>query len=155
MRLRVLAFALGVVTGFVVGWARLTEPETFHQMLTLRSARVYLLMATAVAVAFVGARLVRHREAPLTRERVEWRPAQPSRSHVIGGIVFGVGWGVAEACPGPTAAQLGGGRILAVAVALGIGAGVWLQPSLARIVERFRGERGAALPAAVRGADVL
>src|SRR5919199_699997 len=61
MRLRIAAFVLGIVTGFVFGWARLTDPESFHRMLSLDSARIYLLMGAAVAVAFVGARLLRGR----------------------------------------------------------------------------------------------
>lgn len=135
MGVRLLALALGVVTGFVMGWARLTDPETFHRMLTLRSADVYLLMAAAVAVSFVGARLVRGRRAPLSREIVAWRPSRPRRSHIAGGALFGVGWGVALSCPGPIAAQLGSGRVLAAALAAGVVAGVLVQPRVAAAAE--------------------
>lgn len=38
-----------------------------------------------------------------------WRPSRPRRAHVIGSVLFGIGWGITDACPGPTAAQLGGG----------------------------------------------
>jgi hypothetical protein len=67
MQLRLAALALGLVTGFVFGWARLTDPETFHRMLALRSADIYLLMGAAVAVVFVGARLLRGHQALVTR----------------------------------------------------------------------------------------
>jgi uncharacterized protein len=122
----------------VIGWARLTDPETFRQMLSLDSPRVYLLMGAAVAVAFVGARLVRGRGALLTGKPIEWQRTRPARSHLIGSALFGIGWGITDACPGPTAAQLGGGRLLAIAVAAGIVAGVWLQPALSRAFERKR-----------------
>src|ERR671935_118712 len=115
MRLRLAALALGVVTGFVFAWARLTDPDSFHRMLSLDSPRIYLLMAAAVAVAFVGARLLRGRRTLLTREPIDWRTSRPSRSHVTGSVLFGIGWGITDACPGPTAAQLGGGRMLALA----------------------------------------
>ena len=49
-----LALAVGLGLGFVFDWAHLTDPETFHRMLTLKSAYVYLLMATAVVVATIG-----------------------------------------------------------------------------------------------------
>ncbi len=138
MKLRLSALALGIVSGFVFGWARLTDPQTFHDMLSLDSPRVYLLMASAVAVAFVGVRLVRGRRAVLTGEPIGWQRTRPTRSHVIGSALFGIGWGITDACPGPTAAQLGGGRVLALAVAAGIIVGVWLQPALARAFECHR-----------------
>jgi hypothetical protein len=97
--MRPLGFVLGLVVGFDLAWARLTEPDVFHRMFALESATVYLLMGSAVAVAFAGSRLLRRR---------------------------------------PTAAQLGGGRVLAVAVAAGIAAGVALQPLLTRHFVRTR-----------------
>ena len=138
MQLRLAALALGVVTGFVFGWARLTDPETFHRMLSLRSADVYLLMGGAVAVVFVGARLLRGRHALITREPIAWSSTRPTRAHLVGGAIFGVGWGVSASCPGPIAAQLGGGRVLTFALAAGVIVGVALQPRLAGAVERGR-----------------
>jgi uncharacterized membrane protein YedE/YeeE len=154
MKLRVSALALGVVTGFVFSWARLTDPETFRRMLSLDSADVYLLMGAAVAVAFVGARAVRGRHALLNGKPIDWRPTRPTRSHLVGSVLFGIGWGVTDACPGPTAAQLGGGRVLALAVAAGIIAGVWLQPALARVAENVKRRAETPVPG-VQGADVL
>jgi uncharacterized protein len=154
MRLRLASLSLGAVTGFVFAWARMTDPNTFHRMLGLHSARIYLLMCATVAVAFVGARLLRGRRALLTGERIEWSATRPTRSHVAGSVLFGIGWGISEACPGPTAAQLGSGRVLALAVAAGVVAGVRLQPWLVRTLERSRKERETLMPA-VQGAEVL
>jgi uncharacterized protein len=150
MKLRLSALALGMVTGFAFAWARLTEPETFHRMLSLDSPRVYLLMGAAVAVAFVGARLLRGRRALLTDEPIDWTATRPSRSYVLGSVLFGIGWGISEACPGPAAAQLGAGRVLALAVAAGVLVGVRLQPRLARLPEHLR-RPTTAIPAS----DVL
>jgi uncharacterized membrane protein YedE/YeeE len=150
MKLRLSALALGIVTGFAFAWARLTEPETFHRMLSLDSPRIYLLMGAAVAVAFAGARLLRGRRTLLTGEPIDWTAARPSRSHILGSVLFGIGWGISEACPGPTAAQLGAGRVLALAVAGGVLVGVRLQPRLARLPEQVR-RPTTAIPAS----DVL
>jgi hypothetical protein len=154
MTLRLAALALGTVTGFVFAWARMTDPDTFHRMLSLDSPRIYLLMGAAVAVAFAGARFLRGRAALLTGERIDWRGTRPTRSHVVGSVLFGIGWGISEACPGPTAAQLGAGRVLAVAVAAGVLCGVALQPRLARTAELVRREPDTAMPG-VQGAEVL
>jgi uncharacterized protein len=152
MRLRLSAFVLGIVTGFVFAWARMTDPDTFHRMLALRSASIYLLMASAVATAFVGVRLLHGRRALLSGERIAWTTTRPTRNHILGSVVFGVGWAVSSACPGPTAAQLGSGRILALAVAAGTGLGVWLQPRVATVHARAR---SAAPAPVIQAADVL
>jgi uncharacterized protein len=153
MKLRLAALGLGIVTGFVFAWARMTDPDTFHRMLSLDPPRIYLLMSAAVAIAFVGARLLRGRRALLTGERIDWSATPPSRNHIVGSVLFGIGWGISEACPGPTAAQLGAGRVLAVAVAAGVLAGVALQPRVARAAEHAKRGRDTAIPG-VQGAEV-
>jgi uncharacterized membrane protein YedE/YeeE len=154
MKLRLAALVLGVVSGFTLSWARMTEPRTFHAMLSLDSPRIYLLMGSAVAVAFIGVRVLRGRRALLTGEPINWAGARPTRSHLLGSILFGIGWGISEACPGPTAAALGAGRVLALAVAAGVLVGVKLQPSLARATERVSEGAESPIPV-VQGADVL
>jgi uncharacterized membrane protein YedE/YeeE len=155
MKLMTCALGLGTVTGFVFAWARMTDPETFHRMLSLDSPRIYLLMAATVGVAFVGARLLRGRRALLTGEPITWSPARPTRSHIVGSVLFGIGWGVSDACPGPTAAMLGAGRVFAVAVAAGVLVGVRLQPRFARAAERATMAPAESPLPAVQGADVL
>jgi uncharacterized protein len=130
----------------------MTDPDTFHRMLALHSATIYLLMASAVGTAFVGARLIRGRRALLTGQPIAWTGTPPSRSHIAGSVVFGVGWAISSACPGPTAAQLGSGRVLALAVAAGAFLGVRLQPQLATVLGRLR---SAPAPASIQPADVL
>src|SRR5437764_11890327 len=154
MKLRLAALALGTVAGFTLSWARMTDPNTFRRMLSLDSPRIYLLMGAAVAVAFAGARLLRGRRALLTGERIDWTGTRPARGHLVGSVLFGIGWGVSEACPGPTAAQLGAGRVLAFAVAAGVLVGVKLQPALARAAEHASQKSETSVPA-VQGAEVL
>lgn len=79
------------------------------------------------------------------------------RFGVLGGVndlVSGVGWGISDACPGPIAGQFGGGRLMALAVAGGVLAGVKLQPRLVTAAERLRRAPEDQVPA-IQGADVL
>jgi uncharacterized protein len=154
MKLRLAALLLGIVTGFVFAWARLTDPETFHHMLALDSPTIYLLMGSAVAVAFAGSRLLRGRSAVLSGDRIDWSATRPSRNHVLGSVLFGIGWGISDACPGPVAAQLGAGRVLVIALAAGILVGVRLEPAIVRAMERAR-QRGETQIPTVGAADVL
>jgi uncharacterized membrane protein YedE/YeeE len=132
------ALVIGLGLGFVFDWARLTDPQTFHRMLTLHSAYVYLLMASAVAVATAGARLLRLRgwRAPLTGELVAWSDVPIRREHIVGGAIFGVGWAVSSSCPGPLVAQIGAGRLPALATLAGACCGITLRAALARRAAR-------------------
>ena len=149
MRLRVAALGIGAVLGFVFDWARLTDPDTFHDMLTLASPDVYLLMGSAVAVAAVGARILHGRRAILTGEQIGLETPPVQRAHVVGGLVFGAGWAIASSCPGPLVAQLGAGRTLALATSAGVVCGVLAQVRLARRPARAEGDAPSARPAEV------
>lgn len=137
-RLPIAAGAFGVAFGFVLAWSRLSDPDVIRNALLLEEAYLYLLMAAAVPVGFVGARLLRRARARavLTGEPVSWSTARPDRGHVTGSVIFGAGWAVSASCPGPIAAQLGQGVYWSLFTMLGIVFGIrlylWHQERLAR-----------------------
>lgn len=108
---RLVALLFGAGFGGVLAWAQLTDPERIRQMLVLEDAHYYLMMAVAVAVGTVGTQLLRRRHARtlVTRELVQVDAWPLERRHVTGSVLFGLGWAVTNACPGPIAAQLGQG----------------------------------------------
>ena len=128
MRARMAAAAVGVVFGVTLSWTRLTSPDVLREGLLFRDSYLFLLFGAAVMTAFVGLRLLRRAgtRALLTGEPVQWTSVRPERRHVVGSVMFGVGWGVADACPGPIAAQLGQGVPWALATTAGLVLGVWL-----------------------------
>ena len=108
---RLVAAVFGAGFGGVLAWAQLTDPNRIRQMLLLEDAHYYLMMATAFAVGTVGIRvLLRSRaHALLTGEPVSVELTPVERRHVTGSVLFGLGWAITNACPGPIAAQLGQG----------------------------------------------
>jgi uncharacterized membrane protein YedE/YeeE len=48
----------------------------------------------------------------------------------LGGLIFGVGWAVTGACPGPIFAQIGSGSAAAVVLLLAALAGTWTYSAL-------------------------
>jgi hypothetical protein len=136
MSVKLIGLAAGTAFGFVLSWARLTDPLVVRDMLLLREAHVFLIMASAIAIAAAGCRLLRAVSArsPVTGEPVSWAVADPEPRHVLGSVLFGAGWCVAGTCPGPAAAMIGQGRLGGLAVAAGIAGGVVLQQVLARRV---------------------
>lgn len=129
MRPNLLALLFGTAFGFVLAWARVTDPAVIGRMLLLQEADVFLLMGTAIAVAAIGVRLLRRSgaRAMVTGEPVAWTMLSPSRRHVAGSAIFGLGWSLAGTCPGPMAAMIGEGRLGGLFVAAGVIAGIALQ----------------------------
>jgi uncharacterized protein len=155
VRTRVAGALIGVVFGVVLTWSGLTSPDVIRDGLLFRDAYLFLLFGTAVTTAFAGLWLLRRRapRALLTGERVAWEPIRPERRHVAGSLLFGVGWGVAGACPGPIATQLGQGIAWGVPTAVGLVAGILLFGRLqARAAARGdRSQRVSVIPSPQAG----
>jgi uncharacterized membrane protein YedE/YeeE len=125
---RLVAFVVGAVFGLALSWSGMTSPDVLRDGLLFRDSYLMLFFLSALTTAFVGLRLLRVLEArsPLTKERVSWTTVRPERRHVVGSVLFGTGWAVADACPGPIAAQLGQGVPWSVATMAGLVLGVLL-----------------------------
>src|SRR3954452_1082291 len=128
MSTRVAGALIGIVFGVVLSWSGMTSPEVIRQGLLFQSSYLFLFFGAAVTTSFVGLWLLRRRapRALLTGERGGWEPGQAESRHVAGSLLFGVGWGVAGACPGPIATQLGQGIVWGVPTTVGLVLGILL-----------------------------
>lgn len=125
---RFAAFLVGAVFGFTLSWSGMTDPDVLRDGLLFRDAYLMLFFASALATAFVGLRILKvlQARALLTGEPVSWTTVRPERRHVVGSVLFGIGWAVADVCPGPIAAQLGQGVPWALATLVGLVGGLLL-----------------------------
>ena len=124
---KVLAGALvGVVFGVVISWSGMASPEVIRHALLFEQSYLYFMFASAVATAWVGLALLKRRErrAVFGGETLTYGRDPVERRHVVGALLFGIGWGVADACPAPIAAQLGQGVGWAVFTAAGAAVGI-------------------------------
>ncbi len=124
----VAAAGVGVVFGVVLTWSGMSNPDVLRAGLLFESSYLLLFFGAAVTTAFVGLRLLRRAQthALITHEPIAWAPVQPQRHHVVGSALFGVGWGVANVCPGPIATQLGQGVAWSICTAVGLVIGIVL-----------------------------
>ena len=53
-----------------------------------------------------------------------------NKGQIYGGLIFGLGWGLTGACPGPLFAQIGMGATVVIAVLLSAVAGTWVYGKL-------------------------
>jgi uncharacterized membrane protein YedE/YeeE len=120
--------AIGVVFGIVISWSGMISPEIIRHALLLEQSYLFLMFASAVATAALGLALLarRERNAVLTGDRLSYGREPVGRHHIVGSLLFGTGWAVADACPAPIAAQIGQGVPWAVFTLAGVTFGVWL-----------------------------
>jgi hypothetical protein len=126
----ILGLLFGIVFGFLLQKGGATSYEVIIGQLLLTDFTVLKIMASAVATGLVGFFL-------LKRFRYATRHIRPAAigSNVVGGLIFGLGFGLLGYCPGTVAGAVGAGALDALFggfVGLLIGAGIfaWAYPSL-------------------------
>lgn len=127
MRERAAAATVGAVFGLTLAWSGMSSLDVLREGLLFESSYLFGFFLSALATALVGLRLLRRTTARsrLTGEPLDFAPVRVERPHVVGSALFGVGWAVADVCPGPVAAQLGQGVPWSLATAAGLVLGVW------------------------------
>jgi uncharacterized protein len=123
---RLAGLLVGLVFGVVLSWSGMSDPDVIRGALLFEESYLFLFFASAVLVATVGVRLLRGRRSLLTRERIDWRSTPVQRRHIAGSVLFGTGWALADACPGPIATQLGQGIAWSLFTLAGVVVGIWV-----------------------------
>jgi len=123
---RLAGLLVGLVFGVVLSWSGMSDPDVIRGALLFEESYLFLFFASAVLVATVGIRLLRGRRSLLTRERIDWRSTPVQRRHIAGSVLFGTGWALADACPGPIATQLGQGIAWSLFTLAGVVVGIWV-----------------------------
>lgn len=149
MSLNVLGLMFGAAFGFLIAAAGFNRYETIHDGLLFRDPQMFLVMGAAVTTAAPILYLLQRRgvQTPLGG-RLALPRARIERRHVLGSVVFGVGWAITASCPAPALAMVGSGGLLGIVVVAGIFAGLALRQHAAE-----RGVARSARPAA--GSDPL
>lgn len=116
-----LYFGIVLVKSEVVSWFRIQSMFRFEEL------HMYLIIGSAVAVGAISYWLVRRFELKSPDGEVVDLPEKVyTKGTVIGGVIFGMGWAVTGACPGPIYAQIGSGALLALLTFVGAMGGVYL-----------------------------
>lgn len=132
MSVNIIATLVGAGFGFVLVAARLNEFDTIHRMLLLQELDVYFLMASAIGTAAPLLWVLRRTRwhTPFAgRLKVEQAPV--TKDSVAGAVMFGAGWAVTGACPGPALAMTAGGAVMGVPLMVGLMAGAVLRDAVA------------------------
>jgi len=127
---RAAYFAIGVALGVIFIKSEVASWFRIQEMFRFQAVHMYGVIGTAVLVGALGVAMSKRlggrtaRGEAIAFPDAEERKARPR--HALGGTVFGLGWGLVGACPGPMYALVGAGSAaIAVALASAI-AGAWV-----------------------------
>jgi hypothetical protein len=122
-----LHFAFGFLFGIVLVKSEAVSWFRIQEMFRFQSFHMYGILGSGVVTASALIALFRRlgiRTADGTQMRIEPRSWQPW-ANAVGGLTFGLGWGLLGACPGPIYALLGSGvTVMVVALASAL-LGAW------------------------------
>jgi uncharacterized protein len=122
-------FGLALTKGEAISWYRIQE------MFRFESFHMYGIFMTAVPVAAISILILKRLQAKsIEGEIISYVEKPYHHGLVIGGLIFGFGWALTGACPGPLYAQIGAGYLITLITFFSALLGVWtyafLQPRL-------------------------
>jgi uncharacterized protein len=113
-------FGAVLVKAEVVSWFRIQE------MFRFQSFHMYGVIGSAVVVGFLSILLIKKfKLKTLENEMIETKHKKFHKGVVIGGLLFGIGWAITGACPGPIFAQIGMGYWSSIVLLLSAIAGTY------------------------------
>lgn len=114
-------FGIILVKAQVISWFRIQE------MFRLDSFHMYGIIGSAIVTGIVSVQLINRfniktmggESIVIPKNRFHW-------GNLYGGLIFGLGWAVTGACPGPIFAQIGSGYLVVLATLISAIFGTWI-----------------------------
>ena len=114
-------FGILLVKSEVISWFRIQE--MFH----LQSFHMYGVLGSAVVTGIISVQLIkRFKIKTINGDAIVLHNKKFHKGQVFGGILFGLGWAITGACPGPLFAQIGTGLPVVFITLLSAIAGTWV-----------------------------
>ena len=118
---------VGILFGIVFVKAELISWFRIQEMFRLQSFHMFGVIGSALLVGMFSVWLIkRYKIKTIYGEPIEFYPKKFSKGNIYGGLLFGFGWALTGACPGPLFAQIGTGALVIVVTLLSAIAGTWV-----------------------------
>jgi uncharacterized membrane protein YedE/YeeE len=116
-----IAFGIIFVKAEIISWFRIQE------MFRFQSFHMYGVIGSAIVVGMISVWLIKKYKAKsMEGETIRIEPKKFNKGQIYGGLIFGLGWALTGACPGPLFAQIGTGALVITVTLLSAIAGTWV-----------------------------
>ena len=114
-------FGLVLTKTEAISWFRMQE------MFRFQSFHMYGIIGSAILTGMISLQLIKRLHIKtITGKSITMEAKQFNKGTIIGGLIFGMGWALTGACPGPIFAQIGAGASVAIVLLLSAIAGTWV-----------------------------
>ncbi|MCD0477369.1 YeeE/YedE family protein [Chryseobacterium sp. LC2016-29] len=116
-----ILFGIVFVKAEIISWFRIQE------MFRLQSFHMYGVIGTAILTGMISIWLIkRFNIKTIHGEPISIAPKKFNKGQIYGGLIFGFGWAITGACPGPLFAQIGTGALVVTITLLSAIFGTWI-----------------------------
>lgn len=117
---------VGVIFGIVFVKAEIISWFRIQEMFRLQSFHMYGVIGTAVVVGAISVFLIKKFNIKTIHgEEIVIAKKEFNKGQIYGGLLFGFGWAITGACPGPLYAHIGAGFYAIIVVIASAIAGTW------------------------------
>ena len=114
-------FGIILVKSEVISWYRIQE------MFRLQSFHMFGVIGSAVVTGIISILIIKKfKIKTINGEKIELPSKKFNKGQIYGGLIFGFGWAITGACPGPLFAQIGSGSSVIIITLLSAIAGTWV-----------------------------
>jgi uncharacterized membrane protein YedE/YeeE len=114
-------FGIILIKSEVISWFRIQE------MFRLQSFHMYGVIGSAIAVGMLSIFLIKKLNIKtIYGEKITIPDKKFNKGQIYGGLIFGLGWAMTGACPGPLFAQIGSGALVVIVTLFSALAGTWV-----------------------------
>lgn len=118
---------LGTIFGVIFVKAEIISWFRIQEMFRLQSFFMYGVIGSAVLVGVISLQIIkRFNIKTITGDKIILKDKEFKKGQIIGGFIFGLGWAITGACPGPLFAQIGSGFTVVIITLLSAIAGTWV-----------------------------
>ena len=115
-----ILFGIVFVKTEIISWFRIQE------MFQLKSFHMYGVIGTAITVGLISVTLIKKLKLKTMQgDEITIKNKALDKGKVYGGLLFGFGWAMTGACPGPLFAQIGAGVSVVIVVIISALIGTW------------------------------
>ncbi|MFZ4927731.1 DUF6691 family protein [Chryseobacterium sp. Mn2064] len=116
-----IIFGIIFVKAEVISWFRIQE------MFRLQSFHMYGIIGSAVLVGMISVGIIKKFNIKtISGDPITLIPKKFNKGQIYGGLIFGFGWAITGACPGPLFAQIGTGALAVSVTLLSAVGGTWV-----------------------------
>jgi len=119
---------IGIFFGIVMYKSEAASWFRIYEMFRFESFHMYGIIGSALILGIIGVQLIKRLNVksffgtPVNIEAKE----KGFKNYLFGGVIFGLGWALAGACPGPIYTLIGAGYVSILVVLLGAVLGAFL-----------------------------